>query len=304
LGKESLKLPQDQRQAWLAQKSREQEESQWKIAGKQVEEILTPRQVELYKTRAFPDLVYAMLRYPEFLKLVGATPEQRDELAKIETERERQTQKHEQRYHDQFVSVLSREQQRKLRAELGRADQPTPEGAIGFVTLLGNPLEINAPAALGPFPDTSWAVPAYGELSRGATRKQLGFTAAQEKRWQQIAADYRKKTEGLAYQAPEQWKRLASEFRREVEGLLTGQQLAALKEIGFFDRIRGLAQNRELVKKLGITEEQKAGLRWITREYGQSVSGTNEEAREKSLAVLTAVQMQELREELDRRGAW
>ena len=101
-----------------------------------------------------------------------------------------------------------------------------------------------------------------------------------------------------------QWKPFASEFRRQVEGLLTPQQVTALNDIRLHDKLRGLSQDRELVKKLGITEEQKVRLRRIAGEYGRIALATSREAKEKSLAVPTAAQRQKLRDELDRRGAW
>ena len=128
LVKQSLKLPQGQRAAWVAQKSREEEKTQAKIVGKQVEEILSPRQLEVYKREAFPDLACAMLRYPEFLKTIGATPEQKERLAKIQEQLERQTQEQERRYNEQSLAVLSPQQQEKLRAEIRRADEPPADG--------------------------------------------------------------------------------------------------------------------------------------------------------------------------------
>ena len=180
LAKQSLKLPQEQRQAWVAQKSREETQSQGKVLGKQVEAILNARQLEIYKKAVFPDLAAAMLHYPEFLKIIGATPEQKEQLAKIQQRLERQAPEEERRYFDQLLAVLSPQQQEKLRAEIRRAHEPAADAGttviFGGTIAIGNPLEINAPVTVADFPDTGMGIPAYGELLIGATRTQLGFT--------------------------------------------------------------------------------------------------------------------------------
>ncbi len=306
LVKQSLKLPQGQRAAWVAQKSREEEKTQAKIVGKQVEEILSPRQLEVYKREAFPDLACAMLRYPEFLKTIGATPEQKERLAKIQEQLERQTQEQERRYNEQSLAVLSPQQQEKLRAEIRRADEPPADGTAvwgGTISVtFGSYLETNVPDSSETLPDTEWGVPADGELTAGAYRRQLGFSAAQEKRWQEITANYHKENETA--RTTEQWRRLVADFRRQVEGILTPQQATALKETRLHNKLRGLPEVGELVKSFDITEKQRARLRRLAAEFGLGVDSAWREAQEKALAVPTPAQRQKLREELDRQGAW
>ena len=123
-----------------------------------------------------------------------------------------------------------------------------------------------------------------------------------------MAGDYRRRAERTPSrprsERRQQWERRRSEFCRQVEGLLTPQQAAALKETKLHNRLDGLAQDRDLGKKLEITEEQKVRLRRASVAYGGGLAATYEEAKGKSLALLTEPQRQKLREELDRRGAW
>ena len=306
LVEQALKLPADQRTAWLAKQPRQDAQSRRKAAGKAVEEILSRQQVEACKKWEFPDLAYAMLRHPEFLTLIGATPEQREQLAEIQRQRERQRQAQDKRRGEQMLAVLSPQQQAKLRAEIQRSEDAAANNTTtitGGTIELGDPFETGAPGPSDEFPDIGWGVPAYGELTSGATRKQLGFTAAQESAWQEITANERKER-GRTPEGSEQWKRRRSEFCRQVEGLLTPQQATALKET----RLRGwldvLAQDPELMKKLAITEGQKVRLRRVSAAGGEGSTAAERDAKQKSLALLTAAQRQKLREELDRRGAW
>ena len=89
--------------------------------AKQVEEVLDPRQLELYRNRVFPDLARAMLRRPEFLAAMGATAAQKEQLGKIAKQHEQETQEQEQRYNDQSLAVLSPAQLEKLRASFSAA---------------------------------------------------------------------------------------------------------------------------------------------------------------------------------------
>ena len=137
-------------------------------------------------------------------------------------------------------------------------------------------------------------VPAYGELTLGAIRKELGFSAGAG---EALARDYSQlrqgdwrtagKTQGPT---PEQWKRVRSDFQRQVAGVLTPQQVAALKEIRLRNVIPSLAQKYEpgeIGKQLGVTEEQRVRLRRIAGEYDQGVSSAERAAQERSLAVPT-----------------
>ncbi len=176
LVKQALKLPAAQRAAWLAKQPRQDAQSQRKAAGKEVEEILSPQQLELYKTREFPDLACRMLRFPEFLKMIAATLEQKEQFAKIQQQEERQTQEQWRRRYDRMLAVLSPRQQEKLRAEIQRAEDAAAESlataaANGTTIFSGtiedaDPLEEAFSSELSvDFTDTGCGVPAYGELT-------------------------------------------------------------------------------------------------------------------------------------------
>ena len=71
-----------------------------------------------------------MLRFPEFLKMIAATLEQKEQFAKIQQQEERQTQEQWRRRYDRMLAVLSPRQQEKLRAESSargrRGGEPGP----------------------------------------------------------------------------------------------------------------------------------------------------------------------------------
>ena len=297
--------------------------------AKRVEEILGQRALEAFKNRVFPDREYLMLGNPEILTFLGAAPQQKEQLAKIREQRERELQSHEQKFNEQSLSVLGPQQQKKLRAEPQRREDAAKEGDSDSSSpgvVFSDPDESGPPDR---FEDTPVTVPAYGELTRGKTRKQLRFSAAQEQRWQEMVAASpwqlrtgESTTGGLGRRTDRQSVLhfdgspirptpaidspipMRSEFRRQVEELLTPQQAAALGEIRFHDAVSALRSDSELGLMLGITAEQEARLRRLSVQRQQSDSSTERAARENSLAVPTEAQQQKLRAELDRRGAW
>ena len=179
------------------------------------------------------------------------------------------------------------------------------------------------------FEDTPVAVPAYGELTRGKTRKQLRFSAWQEQRWQEIVAASpwqlrtgESTTGGLGRRTDWQSVRqfdgspirptpaidspipMRSKFRRQVEELLTSQQAADLGEIRFHDAVSAFLRfYYSLGLMLGITAEQEARLRRLSVQREQSDSSTERGGRTRS-PFPPRPSSSSSAAELDRRGAW
>ncbi len=95
---------------------------------------------------------------------------------------------------------------------------------------------------------------------------------------------------------------LDKKVRREIDALLTPKQVATLKEIEFRNAVNAALYSAEAQKKLGMSDAQKARLRQLEQEHQESDQATQRATIEKSLAVLTDLQRQRLREELDRPG--
>ena len=93
-----------------------------KAAAKRVEEVLGPKIVADFKNRVFDNRAYAVLRNADYLRAMDATPRQREQLATIQSRREQELRQHEQRRNEESLDVLSRGQQKKLRAELQRRE--------------------------------------------------------------------------------------------------------------------------------------------------------------------------------------
>ena len=87
-----------------------------------MEEVLGPKIVADFKNRVFDDRAYAVLRDADYLRAMDATPRQREQLATIQSRREQELRQHEQRRNEESLDVLSRGQQKKLRAELQRRE--------------------------------------------------------------------------------------------------------------------------------------------------------------------------------------
>ena len=100
----------------------------------------------------------------------------------------------------------------------------------------------------------------------------------------------------------EEWNEWNKKTSREIDALLTPKQVAALKEIEFRNAVNTALYSAEAQKKLGMSDVQKARLRQLEQEHQERDQAAQRATIEKSLAVLTAMQRQKLREELDRPG--
>ena len=100
-----------------------------KTFSRQIEAVLTTGQIETYKKLAFPASAHTALFDPEILKVIGATPRQRQRLRQLDTEHTRRSVKREQECIDRLLAVLTADQKQKLRAAIERREHQQPAEA-------------------------------------------------------------------------------------------------------------------------------------------------------------------------------
>ena len=169
-----------------------------------------------------------------------------------------------------------------------------------------------------PASEPEWASlrlpPGYEWLALDSVRRQLELTTVQEeqvaavsRKFQQRTLDHVDETFGLT---PEQrslrWPELSQQFegiireaQRQMAGLLTPKQAAALKEINFHSAVPAALFNSSVQAVVGVSADQKARLKRIADELQRDNVSARRSVAEKSLGVLTSVQIQRVREELD-----
>ncbi len=95
---------------------------------------------------------------------------------------------------------------------------------------------------------------------------------------------------------------IALGVRPQIEALLTAEQLTALRDIVYRSEAAGWLSVRQTQDELGLSQEQKASLGRLRKEWGEDHERLFQEMTEKLLAVFTPAQQEKLREEVDRRG--
>ena len=177
---------------------------QQRAASKQIEGILTPKQLQTYKDRVFPQAAYDTLLDPATLKMIAATPTQKEQLRQIGDEASRRAQRQQKEWTDKKLAVLDAKQQAKLRAAIERNERldlpELPESGATLTLLVSGTLTLSGSTTL--YGDTidserPWLMlpPLYGELVQGPIREQLGIDAIQEKQLQAISAKYATESE-------------------------------------------------------------------------------------------------------------
>ena len=148
----------------------------------------------------------------------------------------------------------------------------------------------------------------------------MGLSEAQETRLQAIATQFAKAVTNFEDEewelnklTPEEQARRNAEIMpvyreeddtatRQIAALLTPKQAAALPEIGFRNAVVNALSDSRVQKAVGATADQKARLKRLADEENERAKRGPADDDRKALAVLTPVQKQKLREELDRRG--
>ncbi len=116
------------KKAKVSEESREEERAEEDRTGKgpqasRLKEVLTPKQLQTYKDRVFPQAAYDMLLDPATLKMIAATPTQKEQLRQIDDESSRRAQRQQKEWTDKKLAVLDAKQQAKLRAAFERNER-------------------------------------------------------------------------------------------------------------------------------------------------------------------------------------
>jgi hypothetical protein len=152
-------------------------------------------------------------------------------------------------------------------------------------------------------------------LADADARNQLGFSSEQERRRQTIVAACKavldeSVAEMQKLSPPEQASR-GNDFKTkidrayrdvqaQIEGLLTPQQAPAFKEIVMRMHVRSLPDDGETFNVITAATQQKAAARQIWEQQESESRRIFAETRAQRLSLLTAAELQRLREAIDR----
>jgi tetratricopeptide (TPR) repeat protein len=325
LGEKVAKTPQSQRNAETERAQRQNWEALGNAVRRQIDETLTTGQLDACKYYVEGSTALTMLQNPDSFKGAGITREQREkvrELIKGFEGRSAKASEECQRQHGRFLALLSAEQREKLRAEVERRYFEGHEGdnyaltiTISGTMVASETFYFGAASAgaVGGVDSTDGALaslPVYEWLASAAMRKELGISAAQQKQLVEIAnrfhADQEKLIQTTRELSPEERKKqgpdlqradkmLKKNGRQRIEALLTPQQLAALKDHMFRDMADAFLSDPGVQEKIGLSEQEKAELKGVTRSWWEAMIPATCETYEKVRGVLTPQQQEKLR---------
>ncbi len=136
------KKPKEERVTWLADEGVRVEREVAKACVKQVEQLLTPKQLSEYKVRVFPLRANSILRDAGTRKLLGFSHEQEERFIRIENEWTRLTADQERDCRKKIVGLLDPQQRERLTAH-GRIE--TLGDFSGNIEALRRPPDIDLP---------------------------------------------------------------------------------------------------------------------------------------------------------------
>jgi tetratricopeptide (TPR) repeat protein len=309
-----------------------------RIAGrKQIEKILTSRQLEAYKQHALGERIYQWLTMgpdghqtvgvtPEHLsqlwltmdpggiRIVGVTPEQLAKLRRLAAEITRQSREQSRQVYEELAAVLNAWQREKLRGELeraysGRYPAEWGDSPFCFSRVYEAPVELFfrggtlqgtvTPGAPADAADAILYLPVYEWLGAPAVRKELGLSAAQQKQLVEIKKKYDAGQHKQARTGGD-FQSVEKDAVERIEALLTPQQLAAFKEITFRQMVSAVLGELFVQEKIGLGRRQQAAVKDIFRAAAERTARAEREACEQVLAILTPQQRETLREALSR----
>jgi hypothetical protein len=248
---------------------------------KQVEAVLTPRQLQTLEDSSFPEDAIDLLYDAHVRQRIGFGAEQEDRLRRLARERLALFQRENLKRADKVWGLLNPRQQAKL-PEVVRHQGPT-SAVLSIAGELGFDLD-----ALG------LSYPMIAELP---VRERLGLSAEQEKKVQAVMADVAARSQKVLHGGAAE---ADDADRRRFEDILTPQQLTALKEIDFRRAVVLALGYPEKRKTLGITEQQTAELGRLDTETYERLHRVDREMLGKALEILTPRQWDRLIAEMDR----
>jgi hypothetical protein len=271
---------------------------------KEIEAVLTPRQLQAFKDYCFPMYAIGLVYDAEVRQEIGFGQEQADRFRGVAKERFRRFQQESLGRNEKIWSLLSPQQQKELPGVVKR------QGPTSAVLSLAGELGFSLDAT----------VPGYPMLTEAPVRERLKLNAEQEKQLGTIMADAAQKSEMARTKRLEEWERRAAgeqlqskagpnqesdlleEGKKQVEAILTPQQLTTLKEIDLHRAVVLALGYPEKRKAASITEQQAADLERIAKETNEQLYRIDREMVAQALKVLSAQQQQKLREKIDQRG--
>jgi len=191
---------------------------------RQIESVLTPRQLQTLKDASFPQYAVGLLYNSTIRQKIGFRTEQEDRFRHIAKERLARFQAESIGRAEKQWAMLTPEQQAEL-PEVVRRQGPT-SAALSIAWELGFQFDT--------------FVPGYPMLAEEPVRERLKLSAEQWKQLQSImansAARMQNERQGRlsgSAQLPQSSSDWESDAKKQIEAMLTPQQLATLNEINF-----------------------------------------------------------------------
>jgi Spy/CpxP family protein refolding chaperone len=97
--------------------------------------------------------------------------------------------------------------------------------------------------------------------------------------------------------------KLDLEDEEKAKAVLSPQQLAQVKEIGFRMYVQRAMYGERIFDAIGASEDQKAQLRKLGEEFQDKVTKVQQETVESAMKVLTPEQQKKLREMMEKQSA-
>jgi Spy/CpxP family protein refolding chaperone len=285
-------------------------ERQWRIARKQIEDVLTAEQLRKLKDVTFRTFAFGggVISEPQVLERLGIAKNQQDALRALELrlqkEKDRRLRSVTRERIQKMVAVLTPEQRSRLRETQSPDKDPETDCSHYPYPMLPSQL-----------PDTGLA-------------EYLGFSPGQREHVRKIVIAHwttlivlEHEKQGLpvenamARKAVGQKRRKEmANLRKQIEAALTPEQWAGCKEMAFenlaMNTLHRAAQKAQSFREVaaqafdgtGLAEQQRTALREIEAEYVDKPQQIYCEMTDKALAVFTPAQQEKLRAEVDRRG--
>jgi beta-lactamase regulating signal transducer with metallopeptidase domain len=280
----------------------QQLEQQWQDARRQIDEVLTPAQLQMLKETTFRTFVFGTgtLLDPAIQGKLGMDQHERDAVRELDGRLQKEKRER--------LRNLTRERNERLLAVL------TPEQRTRLHNLFF--ASKSAPQDYSSYPFPSFT--SFARNGDDSPAKELGLSPAQWKQACDALSDIWKERirlqnelREIPYDDEKALKRngektlqLVPEGRKRLAAILTPAQLAAFEEMGFQNLLIPSLRvaRKDTQEKLGLSDEQVKTLHRIDAEYVDRPAEIYGELTDKMLAALTPAQQQMLRAEIDRRG--
>jgi Spy/CpxP family protein refolding chaperone len=244
---------------------------------KQVEQVLQPGQVERLKHIEFRQQAFAILKWTDVLNQFGPDQQQKEQLQSLRKAMYAEMRQLEDQNQDKVWGLLTAEQQEKAKD-------------VGQRTILERMLWGDVTRCL-----------AYNE----SVQNKLGLTPEQEQKFKEIAAKSRVLEVDLVKRLPtmkrEEIRRSyvtsGEPIMRQVLEVFQPQQVERFK-VWVLREWPFILFNPEVLDQIGLSEQQKEQIAKSRDELRAKLNQVQAAGEEKLLAVLTAQQVEKLKERL------